>query len=101
MLQSRASQNPATPGSPTTPACPTAPGNPTGPRGPSMPFLGSAWLPDKPAEDEIKGSDASMRCFTGGSQVKRLTSEALWSIKSWQALTWITREAVGSFLTYR
>lgn len=34
-------------------------------------------------------------------QVKRLTSETLWSIGSWQALTWITYEAFGSFLTYR
>lgn len=73
-----------------------------GPRGPSMPLLGSAGVPDNPVEDGIKGCDTYEtpgQCFS--VQVKHLTSETLWSIGSWQALTWITYEAFGSFLTYR
>lgn len=70
-----------------------------GPRGPSMPLLGSAGLPDNPVEDGIKGCDP--RSMFHSVQVKRLTSETLWSIGSWEALTWITYEAFGSFLTYR
>lgn len=40
------------------------------------------------------------RCVTG-VQMRRLTSEPLGSIGSWQALTRITCEAYGSFLTCR
>lgn len=40
------------------------------------------------------------RCFTG-VQTGCLTSETLWSIGSWQALTRITCEAFVSFLACR